>query len=147
MSGQHILVKIERMFEDVILPREGTRESAGYDLYSMEDVSMLPGEVHAISTGLKMEIPQGFLGLIRSRSGQALKKGLCVVADVIDSDYRGEVKVIATNLSTSRIISFEKGERVAQIIFAPQIYATFELTDNLSKTERGAGGFGSTGLK
>ena len=107
---------------------------------------MEPGQRVQIPTGLAMAIPLGFEGQVRARSGMAWKKGLAVInaPGTIDSDYRGEVKVLAINLSEDRI-QIKRGERVAQLVIAPVVQATLLEVTVLDETDRGSGGFGSTG--
>lgn len=132
------------------LPQYETTASAGVDVRANieESVVLQPLERALIKTGLFLEIPEGYEAQVRPRSGLALKKGITVLNSpgTIDADYRGEVGVILINLS-NEAFTVEKGERIAQIVFAKFEQAAWELTENLSETERGAGGFGSTGVK
>ena len=143
-------LKIKKLDERAIIPTYGTEYSAGADLYNMggESVSVAPGETVFIHTGLSIEIPEGYCGLIFARSGLATKRGLAPAnkVGVVDSDYRGEWMVALHNHS-DKTATVEGGERVAQMVVVPYLKAEFELTDELSETERGAGGFGSTGRK
>ena len=143
-------LKIKKLDERAIIPTYGTEYSAGADLYNMggESVSVAPGETVLIHTGLSIEIPEGYCGLIFARSGLATKRGLAPAnkVGVVDSDYRGEWMVALHNHS-DKTATVEGGERVAQMVVVPYLKAEFELTDELSETERGAGGFGSTGRK
>ena len=113
-----------------------------------ENISLKPLERALVKTGLFLEIPHGFECQVRPRSGLALKKGITVLntPGTIDADYRGEVGVILINLSSEEVI-IENGERIAQLVFAKVEQAEWEETTELSETERGAGGFGSTGVK
>lgn len=143
-------VKVKKLDDRAILPTYGSEFSAGADLYAVldEDLTIMPGETILIHTGLSMEIPIGYVGLIYARSGLASKKGLAPAnkVGVIDSDYRGEFMVALHNHSAiSHTVSH--GERIAQLVIAPYITADFQLTEELSDTERGTGGFGSTGSK
>lgn len=132
------------------LPAYETLTSAGLDVRAnlTENVVLQPMERALIKTGLFLEIPAGFECQVRPRSGLALKKGLTVLNSpgTIDADYRGEVGVILINLSNETVI-LENGERVAQLVFAQVEQAQWVQTEILSETERGAGGFGSTGVK
>lgn len=143
-------LKIKKLNENAKIPTYGTEFSAGADLYALleNDVIILPGETHLIKTGISLEIPEGYVGLIYPRSGLATKKGLAPAnkVGVIDSDYRGEIMVALFNHGKNSQ-KIENGERVAQIVIAPYIQAEFEETDILSETERNSGGFGSTGSK
>lgn len=132
------------------LPKYETLLSAGMDIRAnlSESISLNPLERKLIPTGLFLEIPEGFECQVRPRSGLALKKGITVLNSpgTIDADYRGEVGVILVNLSNETFV-VENGERIAQLVFAQVEQIEFEQTENLSETERGAGGFGSTGVK
>jgi dUTP pyrophosphatase len=132
------------------LPEYETMSSAGLDVRAVleESVVLKPLERTLIKTGLFLEIPSGYECQVRPRSGLALKKGITVLNSpgTIDADYRGEVGVILINLSNEDVI-IENGERVAQLVFAKYEQAVWEESKNLSETERGADGFGSTGVK
>lgn len=131
------------------LPAYETTASAGMDVRANidEPITLLPFGRALVKTGLFLEIPAGFECQVRPRSGLALKKGLTVLntPGTIDADYRGEVGVILINLS-DQPIKIEDGERIAQLIFAPVVQATWEVTEALTESDRGAGGFGSTGV-
>lgn len=143
-------MKIRRSNDDIKLPVRGSKEAAGYDLCSADrtKVWIPPYESKLISTGLSMEIPKGYFGLIVPRSGLASKKGLVLknTVGIIDSDYRGEILINISNTS-HKIQCINFGDRVAQIIFIPYKKVKFKLVDRLSSTIRGVGGFGSTGEK
>lgn len=128
------------------IPEYATEGSAGVDLRAAEDVVLQPMERRLVRTGLRMEIPPGYEGQIRPRSGLALRLGLGMVnaPGTIDSDYRGEIAVILVNLGQQEI-RLSAGERVAQMVFAPVARAEFVLAETLEPTARGGGGFGSTG--
>jgi dUTP pyrophosphatase len=132
------------------LPAYETSSSAGMDVRAVlqENLSLKPLERALVKTGLFLEIPHGYECQVRPRSGLALKKGITVLntPGTIDADYRGEVGVILINLSSEEVI-IENGERIAQLVFAKVEQAQWEETNELSETERGAGGFGSTGVK
>ncbi len=141
-------VSIQKLHPDAILPQYGSADAAGADLCSIEEITIAPGETKLVHTGLAMAIPQGFGGFIFARSGLATKRGLAPAnkVGVVDADYRGEVMVALYNQSgTEQTIL--KGERIAQMVFLPCPQATLELCDSLEETERGNGGFGSTGRK
>lgn len=131
------------------LPNYTTIGSSGVDLraYLNEPLELHPSQRIAIPTGLYIEIPLGFEAQIRSRSGLALKQGLMCLNSpgTIDSDYRGEVKVILANLS-NKIVTINNADRIAQMIFAPIVIANFEVATVLQDTQRGEGGFGHTGI-
>lgn len=128
-----------------IIPKKATNNSAGFDLYNIENVTLKSGERKAINIGLRMGIPEGYYGRIAPRSGLALKHGIDVMGGVIDNDYRGEVKVILINHG-SEDFEIKPKYRIAQIILEKYYTETFiGVTKSLVKTERGEGGFGSTG--
>ena len=139
-----------KLNEKAQVPVYSTEFAAGADLYACVDgpVTILAGETAFIHTGIAMAIPAGLVGLVYARSGLACTKGLAPAnkVGVIDSDYRGEIIVALHNHSTEAVV-VESGERVAQIVIAPYIMAEFEEAENLAETDRGAGGFGSTGVK
>ena len=143
-------VRIKKLDEKAILPTYGTEYSAGADLYCLSDgdITVMPHETTLIHTGIAIEIPEGYAGLIFARSGLASKRSLAPAnkVGVIDADYRGEVMVALHNHS-DKPQTVASGERVAQLSIVPFLKAEFELADELSDTVRGAGGFGSTGKK
>lgn len=139
-------VNIRLLNDNAKVPKKGTEYSAGYDLYSVSDTEIKSGETKLVSTGIAAEIPNGYFGGVFARSGLAVKEGLrpanCVA--VIDSDYRGEIKVPLYNDSKEdRVIT--EGERIAQLIIIPFLSVQFNEVETLSETKRGEGGFGSTG--
>ena len=143
-------IAVKKLDERAVLPTYGSAYAAGADLYAVldSDVTIAPGETKLIKTGLAMEIPEGYAGLIYARSGLASKRGLAPAnkVGVVDADYRGEVMVALHNHSAVEQ-SVASGERIAQLVIAPFLKVEFEETDTLSDTVRGAGGFGSTGTK
>ena len=143
-------VKIKKLDERAIIPTYGTEFSAGADLYALTEgaTEIAPHTTALIGTGLAIEIPVGYCGLIFARSGLATKRGLAPAnkVGVIDADYRGEIKVALHNHS-DKPETVECGERIAQLAIIPFLKADFESSDELSDTARGAGGFGSTGKK
>ncbi|MBQ1988954.1 MAG: dUTP diphosphatase [Clostridia bacterium] len=143
-------MNFKKLNDKAITPTYGTEFSAGADLYACEggEVSIAPGETKLIHTGLSLEIPEGYAGLIYARSGIATKRGLAPAnkVGVIDSDYRGEIMVSLYNHSSS-VQTIADGERVAQLVITPFLKVEYNEVDELSDTERGEGGFGSTGKK
>lgn len=143
-------IKIKKLAPGAITPSYGSGAAAGADLYALPDgaVTVNPGETALIHTGIAMEIPENYAGFIYARSGLATKEGLAPAnkVGVIDSDYRGEIMVALHNHS-GEPRTVEPGERIAQIVIAPYERAEFTETDGLTETERGGGGFGSTGKK
>lgn len=143
-------IKVKKLKSGATVPTMGSKFAAGADLYSAEDADVVigPGETKFIGTGLAMEIPEGYVGLVYARSGLACKRGLAPAnkVGVVDSDYRGEIKVALHNHG-KEAQTVEKGERIAQMVIAPYLSVNYEESDELSETERGEGGFGSTGRK
>ncbi len=143
-------IRIKKLNEKAVTPAYGSEFAAGADLYACTegDTEIKPHTTAVIPTGIALELPMGYAGLIYARSGLATKKGLAPAnkVGVVDCDYRGEVKVALHNHSET-VQSVSAGERIAQIVIAPYITAEFEETEELSCTVRGAGGFGSTGTK
>ena len=143
-------IKVKKLKPDATVPTMGSKFAAGADLYSAEDADVViePSETKFIGTGLAMEIPEGYVGLVYARSGLACKRGLAPAnkVGVVDSDYRGEIKVALHNHG-KEAQTVEKGERIAQMVIAPYLSVNYEEADTLSETERGEGGFGSTGRK
>ncbi|MBL4637008.1 MAG: dUTP diphosphatase [Kofleriaceae bacterium] len=143
-----VRVEIKCLREDAQPPRYMSEFAAGADLVAAidEDLVIPPGGRIAVGTGLALAISTGYEGQVRPRSGMALRHGLTVVnaPGTIDSDYRGEVKVLLVNLGQEPVC-IEPGQRIAQLVIAPVVQADFCVVDELSETVRGAGGFGSTG--
>lgn len=144
-------VKYIKLQKEATVPSYGSSCAAGADLYACtngEKIIIKPSETKMVHTGIALQIPDGLVGLIYARSGIATKRGLAPAnkVGVIDSDYRGEIMVSLHNHSDIEQ-SIDDGERIAQIVFAPYVAAEFEETDTLDDTERGTGGFGSTGKK
>ena len=143
-------IPVKKLKENATMPTYGSEFAAGADLYACIDEAVIinPGETHMIPTGLAMELPMGYAGLIYPRSGMASKRGLAPAnkVGVVDPDYRGEFMVALHNHSLAPQ-TVEPNERIAQLVITPFITAQFEETEELSDTVRGAGGFGSTGFK
>ncbi len=139
-------IKIKRLSENAAIPVYGSALAAGADLTTVEAAKIAPGETVLLHTGLSVEIPEGYAGLIYARSGLASKRGLAPAnkVGVIDADYRGEIMVALHNHSNAEA-SVEAGERIAQLVVTPFLRVQFEESEVLSDTERGTGGFGSTG--
>jgi dUTP pyrophosphatase len=143
-----VAVRIKRLphGEGLDLPRYTTAGAAGMDVLSAEDVIIEPGARHAVATGLAVAIPPGYEIQVRPRSGLALKHGISVpnTPGTIDSDYRGELKVILINHGAEPFV-IHRGDRIAQLVLAPVTLAEWDEVSELDETVRGAGGFGSTG--
>lgn len=133
-----------KLHPDATLPARGSEHSAGLDLHALEATRIRPGERVSVRTGLAVSIPRGFYGRVAPRSGLAVRHGLDVLAGVIDSDYRGEVLCVLINHGAEDVV-LEKGARMAQLIIERVAMLEPEWADDLSRTERGTGGFGSTG--
>jgi len=145
---ERVAVQVKRLphGDGLELPRYATAGAAGMDVVSAEDVTLAPGARHPVATGLALAIPQGYEIQVRPRSGLALKHGITVpnTPGTIDSDYRGELKVIMINHGAEPF-PIARGDRVAQLVLAPVTQAAWDEVAELDDTERGAGGFGSTG--
>lgn len=140
-------VKISRSHPNAVIPTYAMPEAAGMDLYVCQTPhTILPGETVYVHTGIHMEIPEGFVGLLFARSGMATNRGLAPAnkVGVIDSDYRGEIIVALHNHSDEKA-RVEVGERIAQMVIVPYIHAELEEVEHLPSSARGEGGFGSTG--
>ncbi len=134
--------------EGLPLPTYATPGAAGMDVVAAEDFDLAPGQRHAVATGYKVAIPEGYEIQVRPRSGLAFKHGISVPNSpgTIDSDYRGELKILLINHG-SEPFAIRRGERIAQLVPAAVTLAEFDEIDELCETSRGAGGFGSTGVK
>ncbi len=147
-NNSEMVLKLLRVRENAVLPRQATAGSAGYDLCACIDApqTIAPGARAVFPSGLAAEIPQGTAGFIFTRSGLGIKKGIHVTngVGVVDSDYRGEICVGLHNLSDEPY-TVQPGERIAQMIILPYFAPTIVEVTSLSETDRGAGGFGSTG--
>lgn len=141
-------IRVKKLHPSAKLPTYGSVEAAGADLYACldEPVTVQPGETAWIATGIALEVPVGCAGLVYARSGMAAKRGLAPAnkVGVVDSDYRGEVKVVLLNHGTQPQ-TVEHGERIAQFVITPVLTPIYEEVAELSDSQRGAGGFGSTG--
>ena len=148
MARAPIVVKVRREGEAkaLPLPHYQTPASSGMDLSASQAVQIQPGRSQLVKTGLFLEIPEGFEGQVRPRSGLALKHGVTVLnaPGTIDSDYRGELCILLINHGPDPFL-VEPGDRIAQLVIAPVVQVTLEESDNLHGTQRGSGGFGSTG--
>jgi dUTP pyrophosphatase len=147
-TARHVPVLLKRLPHgvDLPLPEYATAGAAGMDVVSAEDIKIPPGGRHAVATGLAVAIPHGYEVQVRPRSGLALKHGISVpnAPGTIDSDYRGELKVILINHG-AKTFAILRGDRIAQLVVAPVTRATWVEVDELDETARGEGGFGSTG--
>ena len=143
-------INIKKLNPDATIPTYGSDFAAGADLYAclFAPITIEPGETFMVKTGISLEIPEGYAGLIYARSGLASKRGLAPAnkVGVIDSDYRGEI-IVALHNHSMNPQKIEPNERIAQLVITPYVQAIFNETAELSDTDRGVGGFGSTGTK
>lgn len=139
-------VRVKRLHSNAIIPTVASAGDAGYDLFAIESVRIAPFERVAVDTGISLELPIGFVGVVWGKSGRALREGLTILGGVIDSSYRGAIKVIVFNASDKEIL-IESSSKVAQLLIQPVLSVPMMEADDLRVTARGANGFGSTGLK
>lgn len=140
-----VSVKVLKLNEKAVIPKQGSKFSAGSDLYSIEDCILEPNTRKLVSTGISLQFTENVYGRIAPRSGLAFKNGIDVMAGVIDSDYTGEIKVLLYNTSDVKF-EIQSGDRIAQIIFESYKQPSFVEVYNLDSTERSSSGFGSTGI-
>jgi dUTP pyrophosphatase len=140
-------LEVQKLDADALLPAYAKPGDAGLDLHATEDVTLKPGERAAVGTGIAIAIPEGFAGFVHARSGRAVREGLALVnaPGLIDSGYRGEIKVVVVNLDNSDAIELQRGEKIAQLVIQRVEQAELEAVDELPPSPRGAAGFGSTG--
>jgi dUTP pyrophosphatase len=141
-------INTKKLHPLAIIPKYQTQQAAGFDFHTTEPVTVMPGETKLVPTGLAVAVPEGFELQVRPRSGLSAKTGIRVAnaPGTVDSDYRGEIKVILHN--TGEVPFFiSVGDRIAQGVICPVFRAEFEEVEELGQTERGAGAFGSTGVK
>ena len=138
-------IKVKKLSTQATIPTKANNSDAGWDLYASEDAIIDPSKSELVSTHISFAIPEGYVGLIWDRSGMAAKRGLHRFAGVIDSGYRGEVKVCLWN-SSDKYCVINDGERIAQILFQEVPHFTMNEVESLDDTDRGEGGFGSSGL-
>lgn len=137
-------LKIKKLREDAIIPRYANEGDAGLDVFSLEDYELKPGERKTFKLGFSMEFEKGYVALVWDKSGLAAKHGIKTMAGVIDHNYRGEYAIVLFN-TTKESYKIEKGHKIAQILIQPVINAEIQEVQELTETERGEGGFGSTG--
>ena len=149
MNSDAISLPIKRLDPTVELPSYAYSGDAGLDLRANEDVTLRPLERRLVSTGLAIAIPKGYAGFVQPRSGLALREGLSMAntPGLIDANYRGELKVCAINLDSNKEIHIERGERIAQLVIQKIPVVRLVEVDELEETDRGAGGFGSSGVQ
>ncbi len=139
-----IKVKVKKLKENAVVPKYAHEGDAGMDLFSTENYIVPVGKRQLVSTGIAMELPEGYFASIRGKSGLAYKKGICILGGVIEWTYRGEYGVIVLNMGDENF-EIKAGDKVAQVVIAPVATAEIEEIENLSETTRGEGAFGSTG--
>ena len=149
MNEGNVIVRMRRLSDDVVLPTFAHAGDAGMDLRSIETVTLQPMERRLVATGLAVAIPDGYAGLVLPRSGLALKKGLTIAntPGLIDAHYRGELKVIAINVDPKNPVTIEAGDRIAQLVIQRIPEVQIVEVDELDDTDRGEGGFGSSGIR
>jgi dUTP pyrophosphatase len=140
-------LRLKRLDSDLPLPAYAHDGDAGLDLFAAQDLVLPPGQRALVPTGVALAIPEGYAGFVQPRSGRALKDGLSFVntPGLIDSHYRGEIKLIAINLDPNTPLSISRGDKIAQLVLQRVERADIEEVDDLGETQRGEGGFGSTG--
>ncbi|MGI6033616.1 MAG: dUTP diphosphatase [Coriobacteriales bacterium] len=145
--AKHIELKIKKLDAGLSLPRYANPGDAGLDLYSTIDIKLAPGERGMIPTGIAVAIPSGYAGFVQPRSGLAARQGFSIVntPGLIDSGYRGEIKVIGINTDKDAAIEVKRGDRIAQLVIQETPVVEILEVDELDETDRSAGGFGSTG--
>ena len=141
------MINIKKLDEKAIIPTRAHINDAGADLYSIEDIVIPPSSRATIKTGISIEIPTGFYGRAAPRAGLAAKYGIDILAGVVDSTYRGEILVVMLNTDTSNSFKVSCGDRIAQLIVQHHQNYYFIESEELSSTNRGSGGFGSSGSK
>lgn len=146
---EQLLVPIKRLDETLEVPRYAYEGDAGVDLRAAEDFSLEPFERKLVPTGIAIALPRGYAGFVMPRSGLAVKHGISIVntPGLIDSDYRGELKVTLINLDPNESFHAQKGDRIAQLVIMKVENANFECRASLDETERGDSGFGSSGIQ
>lgn len=147
MTSEHISLPIKRLDPSVELPTYAYQGDAGLDLRASESVTLAPLERRLVSTGLAIAIPEGYAGFVQPRSGRSLREGLSMAntPGLVDSHYRGELKVVAINLDPDKPLVIERGERIAQLVIQKVPIVELVEVDELDETDRGAAGFGSSG--
>lgn len=141
-------LRIKRLDKELALPRYAHEGDAGLDLVASEDATLAPGHRSLIGTGISVAIPEGYAGFVQPRSGLAVRHGLSIVntPGLIDSHYRGEIKVVVINLDPSASMEIRRGDKIAQLVIQKVERCVLVEADELDETTRGAGGFGSTGV-
>ncbi len=139
-----VKIKIKKIHQDAIIPSYAHPGDAGLDVFSLEEKNLASGERYLFKTGISISLPEGYAALIWDKSGLAANYGIKTMGGVIDAGYRGEYKIVLLNTSKNSY-NVKKGDKIAQILIQPVVNAGIEEVDDLDKTARGAGSFGSTG--
>jgi len=139
------MIKIKKLVGDAVVPKYANPGDAGMDFFANEEVIIKPNQRKLVNTGISMAIPLGYVGLIWDKSGIASKHGIKTMAGVIDSSYRGEIKILLHNLSAEEF-KIEKGTKIAQMLIQPVEQKEIIEVESLDETKRGTGGFGSSGV-
>lgn len=145
-KGSDVTLKFLKLSREAEAPEYALESDAGFDLKAVETVSIFPFDQKKVSTGIAIEIPKGYVGIVRDRAGIVQKMNVHTVAGTFDSGFRGEASIMLVNMN-DKTVEIEKGMRIAQIIIVPIVKAKIKEVDKLSSTERGDKGFGSTGMK
>ncbi len=145
-SKSEVVLNFLKLSKDAEAPEYALESDAGFDLKAAEDVSIFPFDQKKVSTGIAIEVPEGYVGIVRDRAGIVQKMNVHTVAGTFDSGFRGEVSIMLVNMN-DKSVEIEKGMRIAQIILVPIIKADIKEVKKLSSTERGERSFGSTGMK
>jgi dUTP pyrophosphatase len=140
-----VIIDIKRLDHEAVIPSQATRGDAGFDLHCIENYVLGPGEREMFRTGIAVAIPEGYVGLIKPRSGLAARRGINILGGVIDAGYRGEVGVILHNTDPADSVIVGSGDRIAQLVIQPVPLVSFNEVYELPESQRGTGGFGSTG--
>ena len=146
-DARQIAVPVQLLHRDAVVPAYAKHGDAGADLASVAELTLAPGERHLVPTGVAMAIPHGWVGLVHPRSGLAARHGISVVnaPGTVDSGYRGEILVNLVNLDPTSSFTVSPGDRIAQLVIVPVVQAQFRVVTEFGASERGTGGFGSTG--
>ena len=135
---------VKKLSEEAVLPEKAYTTDAGFDLFSRTHLTLLPNERYAFSTQISVKIPDGYCGILKDRSGNAVKKGVHVLAGIIDQNYIGEIFICLANLS-NKPVTIDIGDKIAQMLIVPVPSVEIKEVQELPSTDRGAAGFGSTG--
>lgn len=149
MKTMTLEIELKQLDPDLPVPKYAYIGDAGCDLYSARDIELRPGEHNMVPTGVALAIPDGYAGFVQPKSGLAAKHGIGVLNSpgLIDSKYRGEIKVILINLDNEESFHIKRGDKIAQLVIQPVLSVDFRIVNELDETTRGDGGFGSSGRR